>query len=1375
MKNFIIVILICFLPSVIHATSGSGDQFVLQQFDNRNGLSNSAVNFIFQDTDQLLWIATWDGLNLYDGTSFHVFNYNKDIDFKSIGNNVIQKIAEDKSKNIWISTIEGISRYNKISGRFYNYFYEQHTKSKISEQEYQLAVDNTGNVFCLTQKQGLFYYHTQADTFQICLPQQSYAISKMVFDAENAFWALTKAGKLEVYRHSRTQFQPLQTFEEQHKIINLFYVNQQVFYQTSIGELYAIDINTLKKRAIDIQVPIIGAMTYYKGHYLLGWTGQGYGVFSPDFQSTGFIYGNIPQMQQMKITSWASGGENLLWAGTDGNGLLKIVPEILQFGYLNASNATPAYNKPVRAFCKVGADLWVGTKGGGIIGIKNFSYQNQNTQSRHYFLAPQELENNAVYALTKGTDGFIYIGTDGKGIGLYDLLNKKFLKWTAIQGHEQFPEFGSVYAILQDDDQSVWLGTSGYGLIHLKLHRVPREGVAIDFLTSYIYNQKNTGPANDIIYALTRGDKDHLWIACRYGGLNLLNKKTHIFRTFKAFSYEGSISHNDILALYKDQQQRIWIGTSYGLNWIQQEEAFRKDPIFQKLTTSNGLPNNTIHAIEEDGEGNIWVSTNKGLARIHPASLEISHYQDSDGLQSNEFSDGAVWKDTSGYLYFGGINGLNFFLPRHIRSNTFKTNLFISDIHLGRKAENEHNFMVLHANENSQRTYTLARNEGFFELQCKVINFLNAEKCEYAYYLDKYDKSWNYAGVKGKINYQNLPPGKYTLKVKWSNGEGIWTKNTRVFNLTVKPYFWLTWPAYLLYFLMLAIGGYSFYSYRKNKVKMKYQLAMEQLMREKEEQLHQQQLAFFTNITHELQTPLTLIMGTTEYVLQQKREHPEQKQNNDFFITIRKQAARLTYLVEQLLEFRKGEAGYLENNYTFLNVSELLHAITSLFIPLSIQHHMRYEIDIQGNVLEAVDQDKLEKIMFNLLSNAFKYSGHSETIRFIMVRNETDRTLKITVTNSGCELSEEQLHKLFDRFYTGRFSGVFGTGIGLAFTKQLVQLLNGTITVSSTDNHVTFNVLIPLLVENLKENKFKQQPSITVPYLYQSMVSLQSSTPISVVENNKQTILESLENNKRSSILLVEDEAEIRHLLKNILKENYLIYEARNGKEAMEIVKKVIPAVIISDIMMPDMDGLELCAKIKNTPATCHIAFLILSAKGDIAHKVEGYEVGADAYIAKPFNTDYLLVRIRKLLEYRKNLHNLFDDNTSIDLNKSTLVDDDRLFLDKVISLIRENMDAPDWGTVQLEECLLMSKMQLYRKLKTMTNMTPGEFVKQVRLKHAAYLLENTKLTVSEIFYCTGFNNQSYFFREFKKRYQCAPTEYRAQQQFGVLNSDPKI
>ncbi|MEO6719985.1 MAG: two-component regulator propeller domain-containing protein [Ferruginibacter sp.] len=1354
----------------VQANADPADPFFVQHYDNRNGLSNSSINHIFKDASNLLWVATWDGLNMYDGNIFHVFNYSKENDFKSIGSNVIQRITEDKRGNIWVTTIEGISRYEKRTGKFYNYFYNKNKRSKVSEQEYAMVVDTAGTVYCLNQKAGLSWYDEKADTFRFCvLPTQKSTINKISIDEFNRMWLLNANGQLDVYAEKNHQFKRLHSYIVREAIVDFFNVNNQLFFTTAKDVLYTIHKGTTIQKQLMQMKHSLASMIFYKDHYLLAWSTKGYNVYDVNFHPSEFLQQETRQMEDIKVTSWSLGSEDILWYGTDGNGIIKVYPKTKSFGTFSTSDNGMPYNRSVRAFCEADGNLWIGTKGSGIIEVENFWQDKTSDYNKRYFLAPAEIENNSVYSLKKGKDDLIYIGTDGKGIGVYDLRNKKFIKWTDIQGHAAYAEFGSVYAITQDADNSLWLGTSGYGLIHLKINRDNLGKLSLAFLERFTFNNSNTGLANDIIYALAEGDKNHLWIGCRYGGLSLLDKTTQVFKTFKAFTYDGSLSNNDVLSLYKDSYSRIWIGTSYGLNWIDTRDASKEEPIFRKLTTDNGLPNNTVHAIEEDSTGHIWVSTNKGLAKVNQADLKVAYYQQLDGLQSNEFCDGAVWKDASGTIFFGGTYGFNHFLPQNIRKSDWQPNLLLSGILIGGNNSSENGVSVLNPESNQPLDFSISRKDNFFELDIKAISFLNAEKCEYAYYLVGYDKVWHYAGTNGKIVYSNILPGNYTLKIKWSNGEGLWTKEMPLLTMEVKQYFWLSSLAFVVYAVILSLMGFVFYRYRKNKQEIKHQLAVEHLLREKEEEIHQNRLGFFTNIAHELQTPLTLIMGSAERFLEKATPAKEQKDRPHFISLIHQQASRLTYLVHQLLEFRKVEAGFFKNQFAYLNISELLQNLAEPFVPLSEQNKMEYELNISPGIIGWIDKDKLEKIIFNLLSNAFKHSDKNEQIAFSATENKDSKELEIMVVNSGTLLPKGEVDQLFNKFYVvsanNADSDKFGTGIGLAFTRQLVTLLNGSITASSENDRITFKVFLPLAAGEPDgsvasiSHTFNDKPS----YLYQTITSYSNLLyPVSALENNKQALIENLQGNKNKSILIVEDDPAIRFLLKDILKDDYLVYEADDGRKALELIEKIIPDMVICDVMMPNMNGLELCNRMKNAAATCQVPFIILSARGSEDHHMEGYEVGADAYIAKPFHTAHLKLRVRKLLEYRQKSLDLFkNDSIGEMLVESDLAETDKDFLGKLVKVIDEHLAESELSALFLEKAFSMSKMQLYRKLKTMTGMTPGEFIKNIRLKKAAHLLASTNLNVTEIFYRTGFNNQSYFFREFRKRYNCAPNEYR--------------
>lgn len=1344
--------------------------FYFQQLDNRNGLSNSAVNIVFQDDDELVWVGTWDGLNMYDGTDFSVFNYNNETRLGTIGNNVIQDIKADKKGNIWMSTIGGITRLEKPTGKFYNYFYNLNTKSSIAEKEYELRVDASGRIFCYSRTNGLSRFDPEKNVFiQIRFPGNGKKIVKMECAANGMIWILEDDGYLYACRYGLKGLELVSTIHPESKINNFFIANHQVIVTSDNRNIAIAGLNGYLVPVKGRFDGVIKTISYYMSHYIIAWESQGISVYNNDFTPAPFMQEEVKRLAATRVTAITPARDKVLWMGTDGNGLIKIYPKINPFTLVNEIGGYKI-NKPVRAFCGAGNNLWIATKGQGVVVLADALPPGSAIKVSQVLNTANGLADNSVYALKKGVGPYVYIGTDGKGLDIYDLQAKRILKWQDIKGSSGLPVFGSVYAILQDRDSTLWLGTSGSGLIHLRLRQERSGQLAVTYFKQYL-SAARSGPANDIIYAIADGQDGRLWIACRYGGLSVLNKKTGTFKTFRAFAYPNSLSNNDVLSLYLDKKKKLWIGTSYGLNALDYQESFKEKPVFKKYTMEDGLPNNTIHALEEASPGGIWVSTNKGLARLNTTTQAMASFRESDGLQSNEFSDGAAWKSPAGYIYFGGIYGFNSFLPEQITESRIQPNLLVTRLQLGGKTVGENKIRVLKNKQGNIPGYTLERKSNFFQISLKSMSFLNPSKNEFAYRLDGLDKEWNYSGATGNISYNNISPGDYTLVIKWSNGEGVWTKGVSVMKIHVEQYFWITYPALLLYLTVILVSGYAFHIYRKNKLEMKYKLEMESLLRKKDEDEHQQRLNFFTNIAHEIQTPLTLIMGSVEHFLYTKKtELFKNKENNYFLSIVHQHTARLTYLVQQLLEFRKAEAGYLKRTDDYVDVSKMMDSLSALFNAESEKKSRSYIRQIQEGVAGFIDKDKLEKILFNLLSNAFKHSKKEDMVRFIVNYDEGTHLLEVTVSNSGCRLAPEDLEHIFTKFYTlNEQSGEkFSTGIGLAFTKELVSLMGAEISVDIKEGWIHF--VVRLQLESKPEHGKEEEVITSAPsYLYESLVKHhEQPEKIAASEENKNSLIDELQQRAAYSILLVEDEPELRFMIGNILKDQYIVYEAGSGTEALALLKKTTPSLIISDVMMPDMDGLALCRIVKQTPSTSQIPFIILSARGTEEQKAEGYEVGADAYIPKPFHINYLHVRIRKLLDYQERMQNLIKDQHITNQFMDTDIPDmDKQFLDALLKAIEKNLTEPELNAAMLEEALSISKMQLYRKLKSLTGMTPAEFIKRIRLKHAADMLLASQYNVSEIFYRTGFNNKSYFFREFKKIYQCAPNDYR-QRQHGI-------
>lgn len=1341
-------------------------QYTYQQIDNSTGLSNSCINTIYQDSDNIIWFGTWDGLNYFDGNNIHVFNYEKGNNANTIASNVIYQVTGDKRRNIWIGTVEGLSRFNKNTGDFTNYFYN---RKKVVSNGYTVVVDERDNVFAARRNSSeIAKYDPATDKFNKVKISglNDFMLLKIMFDEHGTMWLLKDKGTLEAYRKTATGLQVQNRFKQIDDVDNIFMANHKVFYVTKGGQLVAIE-KDLTIRPL-VQLPHeVRSLTYFKQRYVFAWASQGAGEYDEHFKPVPTIAAQVPLMQNVRLTSLLTDKTGLLWMGTDGNGVLSVAKKENYFGIVQKQPNGQSFHIPVRAFSEINGELWIGTKGNGIITIKNWGKKNVSFAAIKSFRTDVDLLDNCVYAIEKGSDSLAYIGSDAAGVTLYDLGQKRFIKWDEITNSQKYPSFGSVHCVLKDDDGSVWLGLNEGGLVHLSLSKTTDGRVSINYLKTYRYTGKPNGPGGDVIYSLARGSNNRIWIGCRYGGLSFFDKAKQKFSTLKAYSYEGSLSNNDVLSLYIDASRRLWVGTSFGLNYINEADAAASaNPKFKALHVENGLPNNTIHAISEDDQSNIWISTNKGLAKLNPRNLKVVNYKESDGLQSDEFSDNAVWKDRNGVLYFGGIYGFNYFSPGNIHLSNEQPHLLISDMQLAGKNRPERGLKVL-TRDGAVRSqhYTLSPQDNYFELSLQPITYTNSQKCRYAYFLEGADNDWHYIARQEKIIYNNLPPGNYTLRIKWSNGEGVWTRGITAFTVTVEQYWWLTIWAFMAYTAVIIVAGALFVRYRKNKFVMEQELKMEHMLREKDEAMHQEQINFFTNIAHELQTPLTLILGSLERYLFKSKAGDNTKQGGNFLSIVKQEASRLHYLVHQLLEFRKAESGQLKNHYAKLDVSELLSNRAGLFNALVEQKRLDYSIHIEPAIRMWMDKDKLEKIIFNLLSNAFKHCDNQQYIIFSVHELKDTRELEIVVANSGCKLTPAEVARLFDKFFVvdGSQRHKISSGIGLAFTRQLVGLLKGSIDVKCENQWISFTVKLPLDLVPAADEQVSDTDKAESSYIFNSLTAGPQISTVPVGDANKNSMLKSLEQKEKKVILLVDDEQFIRYLLKDILADNYIIYEASTGKQALEVIHRATPDLIVSDIMMPDMNGLELCNLIKNTSETCHIPFVLLSARTTIQHMTEGYSCGADAYIPKPFQTEHLLVRIQKLLEYHDRLHQLFKSGTAVaQLDSKDISDSDKKFIEKVTRVIEENIDQELDGAF-LEAALNLSKIQLYRKIKSLSDMTPTELIRSIRVQKAAALLTSSDLTVSEIFYRTGFNNKTYFFREFKRIFNCSPNEYRAQ------------
>ncbi|SEM84465.1 Two component regulator propeller [Mucilaginibacter gossypiicola] len=1363
MKRAIIFLLLIACTYQIRAQHN----YVITHLDNTTGLANNSVNGVYEDSDKLLWLNTYDGLDVYNGISFYAFNSNQSRSLSSLVNSVVTRVREDAYHHIWIGTEEGITKYDKLKGSMTHYFYNgDKDKLKKKSADYILAVGSGKTIICgLRLDTVLYNYDFAHDTMvPIKFDQASVGkIAKIELDDHDRLWTLSFGGILRLFEKRGEIYHQLRIFNNSVNIFEL--VNHRVFFAVTDTKLFEItkDFEVLERQKIQ---HFVSEMQYFQGHYFITWQYNGIQEYDGNFKPVDDLLRSCPDLKNVKVNSLTETAGNTLWVSTDDKGVFKIKRQPNTFGLDEIKQGSLLSESNVQAIQQVENELWLGTKYNGIIK----EIDPATPQSRFEVIKPVnssfDKTNNSYYTIKKGFDGNFYIGSDAYGITIYDPVSKSFTKWLQITGTQLDADFFRTHAILPQKDSSIYVGYNG-GLARLKVEKLAGGKFKLVNLQHINIGGHFLRSGNNLINALLDVG-DQILIGYRFAGLCLLDKQSG--KTVNLVPRSDKANLNNIHSLFWDTRHRVWVGTSNGLYWINKDGLVKSKPDFHQITTETGLPNNNVQAILEDDAGNIWVSTNHGLAKINGSDLQVIQYNVEDGLQNAEFSDNSAFKDSRGALYFSGIAGLNHFNPAEIAIDKNLSNLLVTDLNIAGKTSDGIQLMVIKPRGDEQsKDFQLLRNENYFNLKVQPADGYTNIKFQYRCLLKGYDTDWRELRSNPDVNYNDLPPGDYNFYIKWSNGQGEWSDARKVFHVEIRQYIWLTTVAKVIYGLIVLGLIYIYYRITKGRQDIKNKLMVENLIRVKEKKLYQEKMDFFTNITHELQTPLTLILGSIERFFYKNDAKTSNYKGGNFLQIANQEAFRLQYRVHQLLQFRKAESGHLTVHSSAFNISGLLEKIVQLFEPISEKKTLHLDVTITPDILINSDKDKIEMIVFNLLSNAFKYTRPNGSIEFCVAADASTQTLKIMVANSDYDGPADQLHLLFEQFYTLNQSDdtKISSGIGLAFCKQLVELLGGGISVKVENQWIYFEAVLPLNLEAGASTAYTEPKSLVQPSsLVEAAIGAQQVMENRVTINNDLALIEDLSNSEKKTVLIIEDEPSIRHLLREILQETYIVYEAENGQAALDILKKIIPNLILSDVLMDKMDGLKLCSIIKNTLETCHIPFVLLSALSSADQRVDGYEAGADAYIAKPFTATELLNKIKQLIEYHERIQMFFkkDDQRLLE-NDAVLKADDKTFLNRVVDLINENISNPDFDASYLETALAMTKMTFYRKIKAFTNMTPFELIKHLRLKYAALLLRSTSLTVSEVYYQTGFNNQSHFYREFKKVYMCSPKEYREQNQ----------
>ncbi|HYG37264.1 MAG TPA: two-component regulator propeller domain-containing protein [Cytophagales bacterium] len=1366
-------ILNCFLVFVLNI--GSPDtisSLPSQHVDKKEGLSNSAITSIYMDKYDYIWFGSWDGLNQYDGNSIKVF---KPDSFKStsISNNIIRNFLEDKKGNLWVVTHKGINKYNRDKETFKSYLTNT---TDLPVMEYNLRASLGPDSVIITSfiGQGISRYDYEKDAF---VPVSFVGIQadwlKNVIDIGHhtgLVYLLGEDGKMVCSVNNRLVFSKTLAPGNKIKFHKFFRMGDRYFLGISEvkGSLKIFDLSNVEKgpEILNFSDVSVSSLSESKDHNAV-WIGTELGdifkltkegdVFNSQKMSAFF-----PQLSssQRKIFAITETKQDLLWVGTDGDGVYKFLNRPKSFYSIKSgpSKSGGISNSIVRSVLEdKDGTIFIGTRGGGL------NIVNPGKKENTVYNTSNGLSNNAVLSLKKDKYNNLWIGVDGEGIDMMEASSGRFFHFPRDFEDKTSLNFNYVYSICIDAFGDIWLGTSGNGVIQMKVIKT-KTGYRLENyhqVTHLSAGNGNEAIKSNVVYAIVEETPNILWFGTRGGGIYRYNTLTHkieaSFHTNSGRKYR--LNNDDVLSLFISKKGELWIGTSGGLNRL----SLNTRPYqITHFAQQGSLPNITIHGILEDFNGKIWVSTNNGLIMFHPEKKTFRGFDTNDGLLNSEYTDGAYYKSTiSKKLYFGGINGLDIIHPDKLDTINHFPKLTILDFQVYnvsiKPSGADH---ILKENIDRTEVISLDYNQNFISFHFTTLDYWNKQRNEYAYFLENFDKDWNLIGQQSVLNLTNIPQGNYTLFINYKNENGTWNPSPKTLKIIVNPPIWRTNWAYFIYVLLLIGLQLGIVLFIRDRAKEKRAAAMNTFKLQHMKELNDYKLQFFTNVAHEFRTPLTLILGPITSLISKATDAWQRSQLKIVY----NNSIRLEKLIEELIQFRKIESGKEQLQITHTNLVTLIQEVVESFQQHASEHEVSLEFKPEPETLPAwVDTRKFEKILINLISNAIKYNFKGGTVDVFL--KEENNNVCLTVKDSGIGIAAEAKEKIFEIFYNDPSIGMYdfsvSTGIGLSLTKSLIQVHKGEIKVESeVDKGSTFTVLIPINKEAYPETDSQAGHSIPKTNLAEVVSKEFSNT--NYMSGKVLTEGETASKGKIYTLLIVDDNEQILILLQNLLSENYNILTARNGNEGLKILEEEKIDLVISDILMPQMDGLSFCGQIKENIHSSHIPVILLTAKADIQDRIQGLQMGADSYIPKPFHPEHLFIRVEKLIQGREKIRRKFKDIIEEDAERIStgIGEKDDEFLIKITHCIQENLSDTEFTADIIAKEVGMSKASLYKKVKAISGLTPHGMIKLYRLRKAAELLKNSNLSVSEVIYETGFNSRSYFYKSFNDMFQCHPKDF---------------
>jgi signal transduction histidine kinase/ligand-binding sensor domain-containing protein/CheY-like chemotaxis protein len=1342
----------------------------LNRFDSRNiriykhdpndstSLWDNRIITLLVDSRDRLWIGTAKGLNLYD-PQCDCFDRFLPEDYRQAASEFyIRSMTEDPSAGIWVGTSFGLFLFDPESERFVVHDPNARPSTMFVGKNIVKIRPGSSGSYWLCARDGLYTW----DGKTLGDPSKEYThfgmlsgqeIRDIVRDDRGHYWVATESLQHGIYHFDGEMRLVEELVNSSSTTPKLAGNRVRVLQQLADRNVW---IGTFE--GLSIMDPGTGSVKHYQPN-----------KFDPK------------SLQGRSVRAIFEDQDGGVWVGTYNGGVNYYHPSFTMFHHEQAQVWTEnsLSDNLVSSFAEQGKHtLWIGTEH-GLNHLDRVS-----GRYTHYYRGGDHngLLDNTIKSLEFDDKGHLWIGSL-QGLSKLDLDKGAFKHYVHDSRDSTSLGRGHIHVVYKDAHQRLWIGTNGGGLNlydpigdrfdrYMHIAGVPRTRVTH-------------------INALTEGSDGLLWVGTS-NGVQCFDATKMVFVSPAVFQSDifRLLTAAPVHALYFDDSQNLWIG-SHGLGLVIFDLGTGD---YAHLTTDSGLPDNTVKGIMLDDLGHAWISSNRGLSRLKRpregwmavARNNITNFNTTDGLQGYQFYANAVLRTIDGKLYFGGTNGFNTFDPRAVEKTVVVSEVIFTDLSVRDELKSK---MQVHARtkeSGEDAPIVLKSNQSDFSLEFAALNYFDPENTVYAYMLEPVRQDWQVLGTTPVVNFSQLAPGDYTFRVRASNNPDVWGQDYSQLSIRIMPPFWRTGLAFLLYLAILSALLFVFFQVATRWGKLKSDLVYEHHEREKEQELHQQRIRFFTNISHELRTPLTLILAPLERLV--KQDIGNNRLRNQL-IMIQRNGERMLQLINQLLDLRKMETGHMRLRAAEGDIVRFIREIAIAFRETAEYKGIQFVTHLPNGPLQYwYDRDKMEIILYNLLSNAVKNTQKGGHIGIYVreVHQEggfntdagqngshvfMDGHLEIVVEDNGRGIPGENLQHIFNRFYqakTNDYTRTYGSGVGLEIVKRFMDLHKGQIDVESYESKegqpgkTRFILKLPAGKRHLGSEDIMQDFRSSEDIdLYRHTLRQTVEGEVEADRSGSENIhgTQALVPHEDATLLIVEDNDEVRTFIVRVFRDHYRILEASNGAQGLALAQEYIPDLILSDVMMPGMDGMELCRKVKTDDRTSHIPVILLSARTAVTHRIEGMETGADDYVTKPFSAQELDARVKNLIEQRKKLRAKFSRQLMVP-EEVTITSVDEKLLKRTIDYIQEHMSDPDLNVEKVAAEVGMSRVHFYRKIRALTDLSPVAFIRRIRLEKAAQLLQTGKLNVSEVRYAIGIQDPNYFRKVFKQHFGTSPSDY---------------